>query len=832
MDIIKLLEQIAKSSRAEVRLGCTNAAVFGGFDRYLLSLLDKLEVSVSPALKQSFIEPARGLMNGYGSWPRSKRQERLDKLFELLRLVEPPSAGVSVTPAATLNTGHDPKIPAPEAWAQKAPTPQASEAPVPKPAASKSSPRGSSSLTTLDTPVQFLKNVGPSRASTLNNMGVFTAYDLLYHFPRAYEDRSNLKQAYQLRHGERESVQGVVVGCQTLKPRRGLNVTKLAIDDGTGIIQAVWFNQAYLKKQLPTGTRLIVTGKVDRGFGAIQINVEDFEVWEPGENIHTGRIVPMYPGSGKLNSRTLRTVIKGLLDTLAPTFEEFLPEELVHKYRLMPLGEALQNLHFPSDMEKVRLAKRRFIFEELFLLQVGLARIKGHFSQKKQGISHPPDAEMIRQFRELLPFGLTAAQERVIHAIGRDMEQPQVMNRLIQGDVGSGKTIVAALALTKSLAGGRQGALMAPTEILAEQHYLNLSQLFQPLGIRVGLLTGSLTKKVKKDTVADISRGLVHIVVGTHALIQEDVTFHNLGLVVIDEQHRFGVKQRGYLQQKGYNPDVLVMTATPIPRTLALTVYGDLDLSVIDELPPGRKPVKTSWVSPGKSREMYRFIGEQAEQGRQIYVVCPLVEESEKLDLEAATSLAQQWQELFPQLKVGLLHGRMKTREKDLVMEQFRQGQLNILVSTTVIEVGVDVPNATVMAIIDADRFGLAQLHQLRGRVGRGEHQSYCLLVSNTHTEEGKARLKIMEKSSDGFVIAEEDLHLRGPGEFFGTRQSGLPDLKVADILRDARVLEVARQEAFLLVEQDPKLTKPEHLALAREVKRKFQDRLDYINIG
>ncbi|HEX3033487.1 MAG TPA: ATP-dependent DNA helicase RecG, partial [Bacillota bacterium] len=353
------------------------------------------------------------------------------------------------------------------------------------------------------------------------------------------------------------------------------------------------------------------------------------------------------------------------------------------------------------------------------------------------------------------------------------------------------------------------------------------------MGIKVGLLTGSTPKKAKQQLLADIRSGLVQIVIGTHALIQEGVEIKRLGLAIIDEQHRFGVRQRGLLQQKGYNPDVLVMTATPIPRTLALTVYGDLDLSVIDELPPGRKPVKTMWVTPAKSKSMYQFVGQQVAEGRQVYVVCPLVEESEKMDLEAATSLAEQWQQqLFPQLLIGLLHGRMKSAEKEQVMEQFRQGKLQILVSTTVIEVGVDVPNATVMVIIDAERFGLAQLHQLRGRVGRGQYQSYCLLVSNTQSEDGRARLKIMEQSTDGFVIAEEDLKLRGPGEFFGTRQSGLPDLKIADILRDAKALEVARQEAVQLINSDPELKRPEHLALAREVKRKFQDRLNFINIG
>jgi ATP-dependent DNA helicase RecG len=685
----------------------------------------------------------------------------------------------------------------------------------------------------LDMLIQFIKHVGPQRGVILQNMGITTAADLLYHFPRTYEDRSQFKQAKDLQHGERETIQGVVVGSQTLKPRRGLNITKVAIDDGSSVVYGVWYNQAHVKKQLAQGTKVIVSGKVDRGYGVVQLNVDDFEVWEAGETLHTGRIAPIYTGSGKLNSRTLRMIIKGLLDSIIPGIKEFLPPSLLEKYRLMPLAQALQEIHFPPTLEAARLAKRRFIFEELFLLQLGLARLKGAFTKDKKGLVHLREAALVQEFSDCLPFQLTGAQERVLASVFKDMESPQIMSRLIQGDVGSGKTVIAALGLVKSVAGGYQGAMMAPTEILAEQHYQNLRQLLQPLGITVGLLTGSITKKQKRDLLADIKAGLVGIVVGTHALIQEEVEFKTLGLIVIDEQHRFGVRQRGVLQQKGYNPDVLVMTATPIPRTLALTLYGDLDLSVIDELPPGRKPVKTHWVSPNKAPGMYGFIREQVEQGRQAYVVCPLVEESEKVDLEAATTLAETWQQqVFPNLVIGLLHGRMKAQEKDGVMEDFRQGKIQILVSTTVIEVGVDVPNATIMVVKDAERFGLAQLHQLRGRVGRGEHQSFCLLISDTHSEEGMARLRIMEKSADGFIIAEEDLKLRGPGEFFGTRQSGLPDLKVADILRDAQVLEVAREEAFRLVAYDPKLEAPEHKLLAEHLRRKFKDRLNFINIG
>ncbi len=792
MDGDKLLQQLKKSALAELRLGCTNAAVFGGFDAYLLESLQRLEQEGFLGLQPDWFTQTRAVLRNYGELPRSKRTERVERLVELLELKVAPRTTKQPRPEKSLH--HD---------------------------------------INLDSPIQFLKHVGPQRGSILQNMGIAIAADLLYHFPRAYEDRSKFKTARELIHGERETIQGMVVASENLKPRRGLTVTKIAINDGTAIVYAVWFNQAYLKKQLPTGTKLIISGKVDRGFGAVQINVDDFEVWETGDTVHTGRIVPMYPGSGKLTSRIIRLIIKTVLDALSPTLQEFLPLNLIAKYRLASLPTALLDMHFPPTLEAARLARRRFIFEELLLLQLGIARLKGNSTKAKQGITHQSNPPLLQEFHARLPFHLTKAQERVLADISRDMEQALVMNRLIQGDVGSGKTIVAAHALVKCIASGYQGALMVPTEILAEQHYLNLQALLNPLGITVALLTGSISKKTKRDLAADIKQGLIHLVVGTHALIQEDVAFKSLGLAVIDEQHRFGVKQRAILQQKGYNPDVLVMTATPIPRTLALTVYGDLDLSVIDELPPGRKPVKTYWVNRKMTGRMYKFINEQASLGRQVYVVCPLVEESEKVDLEAATVLAEDWQKnLFPQYVIGLLHGRMKTAEKDAVMTDFRQGKIHILISTTVIEVGVDVPNATVMIVKDAERFGLAQLHQLRGRVGRGEHQSYCLLVSDTHSEDGIARMRIMEKSSDGFVIAEEDLKLRGPGEFFGTRQSGLPDLKVADILRDARVLEVAREEAFRIVAADPKLEAPEHQALAKQVQLKFKHRLEFINIG
>lgn len=452
--------------------------------------------------------------------------------------------------------------------------------------------------------------------------------------------------------------------------------------------------------------------------------------------------------------------------------------------------------------------------------------------EEGKGVQHRPDGPLMQRFRQYLPFTLTPAQEKVIAQIFRDMESEKPMNRLLQGDVGSGKTVVAAAALVKTVDSGYQGAMMAPTEILAEQHYLTLQEFFWPLGIKVALLTGSLSRREKENYLRGLKSGEYDIAIGTHALIQDEVEFARLGLVVIDEQHRFGVHQRARLRNKGYNPDVLVMTATPIPRTLALTVYGDLDLSVIDQLPPGRKEVKTYWVTPAQRGKVYKFLRQQLEAGRQAYLVCPLIEESEKLEVEAATRKVKEVEAVFGDFRVGLLHGRMKAEEKEEIMQRFRAGEVDILVATTVIEVGVNVPNATVMIIEDADRFGLAQLHQLRGRVGRGEHQSYCIMIADPKTDEGRARMQVMTATSNGFVIAEEDLKIRGPGELMGTRQSGLPDLKIADLIRDAGLLETAKKAAEELLERDPELSAPEHRLLREAVLEKFKDRWDYLHIS
>ncbi|HOV78527.1 MAG TPA: ATP-dependent DNA helicase RecG [Bacillota bacterium] len=677
----------------------------------------------------------------------------------------------------------------------------------------------------LDEPVQYIKTIGPRRSAALQKLGIFTVGDLLYHFPRRYEDRTRLKPAAACADGEIATLRGTVLAVQDLKPKRGLTVTKLAVHDGRGIFYAVWFNQGYIKKNLPPGTRVFVTGKAEKGFGATQVVVEDYEFDEGTDCLSAGRIVPVYPLTARLNQRVLRTAVKFGLDHIKDIDGDFLPAGLLEKLSLPRLKESLYAIHFPEREEDACRARSRFIFEELFLFQLALAAFRRNISGLRKPHRYMPDGRLILSFINALPYRLTDEQAKVWKEISGDLESPSPMHRLLQGDVGSGKTVISALALLKAVENSLQGVLMAPTEILAEQHYLGMKKSLASTGVEVGLLTGGMRRKEKKKLLEQVRSGETKILIGTHALLQEDVDFKKLGLVIVDEQHRFGVRQRAALQYKGYFPDTLVMTATPIPRTLALTLYGDMDISVIGRLPPGRKPVKTYAVLPGAMKKVYSLIGEQVRLGRQAYIVCPLVEESGKIDLKSASELADRLaRNEFRDFRVGLLHGRMKADEKDGIMASFRRGELDVLVSTTVIEVGVDVPNATVMVILDAERFGLAQLHQLRGRVGRGGHQSYCILVADPKTDESRARLKAMTQTGDGFVLAEEDLRLRGPGDFYGTRQSGLPEFKIADPVRDYEILLTARQEAIGWIENDRNLAKPETMIMLEEIKKRFWD--------
>jgi ATP-dependent DNA helicase RecG len=572
------------------------------------------------------------------------------------------------------------------------------------------------------------------------------------------------------------------------------------------------------------------------------MNVKDYEIVEDAageegadpsdETLHTGRLVAIYGLTRGLTARPMRRLMKRLVDAYVDGLEDPLPDALRAKHHLEPLAQALRAGHFPKTEADYAGARRRLVYDEFLLLQLGLA-IRRHRQGRRPGLAMNPPGALARRLLASLPFALTPAQERVWREIRTDMAEPYPMNRLLQGDVGSGKTVVAALAILTAVEAGFQAALMAPTEILAEQHLMTLAALVEPLGVPVALLTNAVKGKARERVLAGVAAGEIACVVGTHALVQETVRFRRLGLAVVDEQHRFGVHQRATLKHKGESPDVLVMTATPIPRTLALTLYGDLEVSVIDQLPPGRKPVVTKARTASARGRIYRFLREQVDAGRQVYVVCPLVEESEALDLQAATEMAQRLQqEVFVDLRIGLLHGRMPFAEKDRVMRDFKAGAIHILVSTTVIEVGIDVPNASVMLIEHAERFGLSQLHQLRGRVGRGPWKSYCILLSGASSPDAKLRLEAMTATNDGFKIAEADLSQRGPGDFFGTRQSGLPEFRVADLLRDAAALEAARRDAASLVREDPNLLAPEHRALRAALLQRWRGKLDLAGVG
>jgi len=686
----------------------------------------------------------------------------------------------------------------------------------------------------LTKPIQFLKMVGPRRAHLLAKLNIFSLGDLLYHFPREYEDRSHMQPASRFPHGSNAVVKGTVVGSEELRPRKNMTITKLGVHDGTGVFFAVWFNQAYIKKQVRPGTNIVVTGKMDKSFGVPQIKVTDFEkISTSGKLLHSGRIVPMYPLTEKLGQRTMRQIMYAALQESVPRIKEFLPSYILEKYKLPSIGAALSKIHFPENLKQAENARKRLVFEELFLLQLGLAIRRSKLSNKKKDHVYCNGMGLVSRLMQSLPFNLTKAQKRVWDEISSNMQSSFPMNRLLQGDVGSGKTIICIFALLKAAESGLQGVLMAPTEILAEQHYINLKKHLHGLGVRVVIVSGAVPAKEKNKILDQISAGEANIVVGTHAVIQETVQFKNLSLVVVDEQHRFGVRQRAILQRKGFTPDVLVMTATPIPRTLTMTVYGELDISVIDALPPGRKPVKTYAVKPSAWNKVYKLMHNQIEEGHQAYLVCALVEESEKVDIQSAVDTAENLQkQIFPDYKVGLLHGRMTPDEKDKTMSSFREGNTNILVATSVIEVGVDVPNATVIIIVDAHRFGLAQLHQLRGRVGRGARQSYCILVSEPGTDEAKERLRAMTMSNDGFRLAEMDLKIRGPGELFGTRQSGLPELKIADLITNMKTMGLARSEALSFMDAHGEQRKYDYNNLFGEMERRFMQKGDYIDIS
>lgn len=661
----------------------------------------------------------------------------------------------------------------------------------------------------LTDPVRFIKGVGPSREALLEKLGVRTAGDLLFLFPARYEDRRNLSSLESLRGGETLSAVARIVALERRKTfRKGLTVITAVISDGTSLARAVWFNRTGLEKILLPGVRVMLYGRVEIRGGAVQFTSPEFEILDEDDDEEKAvGIVPVYPSTAGLSQKVLRKITRSALELFLPALVEFLPGELISRLDLPPLGDSVLELHYPQSREGWRAARRRLVFDEFFLLQTGLALRKARSGDKTvPAPSLPPGALVKECLDEKFPFTLTAAQRRAAEEVFADMTLTVPMNRLLQGDVGSGKTAVALLALLAALDGGYQGAFLAPTEILARQHFQRLAPMIESLGRRCALLTGSMSQGEKKEVYEGLESGAISVAIGTHALISEKTVFARMGVAIVDEQHRFGVLQKRAFRTKGESPHVLVVTATPIPRTLTLTVYGDLSVSIIDELPPGRKPVKTRAVGIKKLPGLLSFLDERMKKGERVYWICPLIKESETLDLAAAEARFEDLRERFAPLGVGLLHGRLGADEKEKVMEDFQRGTISLLVSTTVVEVGVDVREATVMVVEDAVRFGLSQLHQLRGRVGRGEAESWCFLICSPSSPEARGRIEAFCSSNDGFVIAEADLRLRGPGEVYGVRQSGVTDFKVADLIKDRAVLEVARKEAFALVEKDGEL--------------------------
>ena len=677
----------------------------------------------------------------------------------------------------------------------------------------------------LNKDVKYVKTVGPNRVKLLNKLNIYTLKDLITYYPRDYQDRGKPKNLYECIDGEETLIEAMPVAKMTEMHRGKMTISKLTVRDQTGICYITWFNQGYLRDVFVPGKMYKFFGKITIKGGRIEMNSPVYD--EINQNKNTGKIIPIYPLTYELKQNTLRKIIENGLIEVKDKLEETLPEYILKENNLWEINKTIERIHFPEELSDFNKARERLVFEELLTMQLALLKLKNNYETEHNGIQFSKQVQM-SDIINILPFKLTKAQLRVLEEIDRDMESDKCMNRLLQGDVGSGKTVVAMISAYKAVKSGYQAAIMAPTAILASQHLESFEEILQKFGIRCELLISSISKKKKTEILEKLQNGEIDVLIGTHAILEENVVFKNLGLVVTDEQHRFGVKQRSVIASKGKNPDVIAMSATPIPRTLALILYGDLDISIIDELPPNRKKIETFAVRKSMEERVNAFIKKQIQEGRQIYVVCPLIEDNEEMGLKSVLDLVEKYRkETFSEYRVSYLYGKMKAKEKEEIMQEFKNGNIDILVSTTVIEVGVNVPNASIMVVENAERFGLAQLHQLRGRVGRGEYQSYCILKYEGNGETTRQRMKVMCDTNDGFVISEKDLELRGSGDFFGTEQHGLPEFKIANLFEDIGILKKVQKIAIEIMENDPKLEKPENKKLNKLVKDKFNTRIE-----
>ena len=678
----------------------------------------------------------------------------------------------------------------------------------------------------LNKDVKYVKTVGPNRVKLLNKLNIYTLKDLIEYYPRDYEDRSKPKNLYECIDGEEVLIEAMATGRINEMHKGRMTISRLIVKDQTGTCYITWFNQGYLRDKFQPGRMYRFFGKISNKNGRLEMNSPVYDEIDQSKN--TGKIIPIYPLTFELKQNTLRRIIENGLLEVKGQLPETLPEYILKENNLWDINNTIERIHFPVEFSDFNKARERLVFEELLTMQLALLKLKNNYEHETDGIQFSKDVHMSNVIN-MLPFRLTKAQLRVLEEIDRDMESNKPMNRLLQGDVGSGKTVVAMIAAYKAVKSGYQATIMAPTAILASQHLESFKGILDEFGIRTELLISNVTKKKKAEILEKLQSGEIDVLIGTHAILEENVVFKNLGLVVTDEQHRFGVKQRSTIAAKGQNPDIIAMSATPIPRTLALILYGDLDISIIDELPPNRKKIETFAVRKNMEERVNNFIKKQIAEGRQAYIVCPLVEENEDLEgLQSVVELAEKYQkETFSEYKVAYLHGKMKPKEKDEIMQRFKDGEIQILIATTVIEVGVNVPNASIMVVENAERFGLAQLHQLRGRVGRGEYQSYCILKYEGNGETIRQRMKVMCDTNDGFIISEKDLELRGSGDFFGTEQHGLPEFKIANLFEDMAVLKKVQGLALKIMEDDPLLEKEKNAKLNDLVKEKFSSRIE-----